>query len=123
MCSYSFRATVNIICDRQLALTTACLMCWRQRRLAEQAMLLCKARCIHDANLPSATRPPCLQERTTPLPTVDIALPQPAAAASGEGRSGKRTLGQQQSGELVAAVATSVIQVSARSRPEVQIVM
>lgn len=87
-------------------------------------MLPCKARCIHDATLPSAVPPPFLQARPPPLlPTVDIATPPPPAAASSAattpataaaGRKKKRTASEKRSREeeeLTAAVAATAVQV------------
>lgn len=72
--------------------------------MAERAMLLCKARCIHDAAQPSARRPPALQHRTTALPSVTVQ----DVAAEGEEEE-KRT--REAQGCTVAAVVTSTIQV------------
>ena len=65
--------------------------------------LLRKARCIHDASLPSARRPPALQQRaaTAQLPTVIIGVHVEAG--------GKRE--RHESLETAAAVAAFVVQV------------
>lgn len=50
-----------------------------QRAQDEHAMLLSKARYIHDASLPSALRPPALQHRAaTALPTVTTTKKRPS---------------------------------------------
>lgn len=72
-------------------------------------MLLSKARCIHDASLPSARRPPALQQRTTPLPTVAINALGTEAEAAGGRKRGRRRL--KHDAEEVAAAAAFVVQV------------
>lgn len=86
-------------------------------------MLLCKARCIHDATLPSAVPPPFLQARTPPsLPTVDIAAPPPPAAASSAATTpataaaGRKKRSREEE-ELTAAVAAAAVQVRVAAPP------